>query len=243
MKLTKPLFISSVMALALAGCGTTGSVLNLSEATPITIENAVKKQSKIEENDLQRWSHLDLVQDSIPGMSVDRAYAELIKEVKGKKVIVGIIDSGIDIEHPDLAPVIWTNPKESKGNGKDDDKNGYVDDLNGWNFLGDAIHESYEFIRLLKIPTDGSADYQRAENEYEEKMAEAKSFKQRIDFFQEMIGTVQKELKKEEFTIEELQAIDSEDEKVVSAKEMMERVMATETLEDFKKRMVSWTNY
>src|SRR5690554_2868782 len=243
MKLTKPLFISSVMVLALAGCGTTGSVLNLSEATPITIENAVKKQSKIEENDLQRWSHLDLVQDSIPGMSVDRAYAELIKEVKGKKVIVGIIDSGIDIEHPDLAPVIWTNPKEVKANGKDDDKNGYIDDIHGWNFLGDAIHENYEFIRLLKKPNDGSADYLRAEQEYEEKMAEAKSFKQRVDFFQEMIQTIKKELKKEDFTIEEVKAISSEDEKVISAKEMMERILTSETLEDFNKRMVSWTNY
>lgn len=243
MKLTKPLFISSVMALALAGCSTTGSVLNLSEATPITIENAVKKQSKIEENDLQRWSHLDLVQDSIPGMSVDRAYAELIKEVKGKKVIVGIIDSGIDIEHPDLAPVIWTNPKEVKANGKDDDKNGYIDDIHGWNFLGDAIHENYEFIRLLKKPNDGSADYLRAEQEYEEKMAEAKSFKQRVDFFQEMIQTIKKELKKEDFTIEEVKAISSEDEKVISAKEMMERILTSETLEDFNKRMVSWINY
>ena len=43
MKLIKPsLFISSVMALALTGCSTTSSVLNLTESTPITIENAVK---------------------------------------------------------------------------------------------------------------------------------------------------------------------------------------------------------
>jgi len=243
MKFTKPFFISSVMALALAGCGTTGSVLSLQEAKPITIEGAVKKKSKIEENDLQRWSHLDLVKDSIPGMSVDRAYDELIKGAKGKSIIVGIIDSGIDIEHPDLASVIWTNPKEVKGNGKDDDKNGYIDDVYGWNFLGDAIHENYEFIRLLKNSNDGSDDYKRAEKEYEDKMAEAKSFKQRIDFFQEMLTVIQTELKKEDFTLDEVKVIDSEDEDVMAAKERMERVLASETLEEFKKRMDSWINY
>ncbi len=243
MKFTKPLFISSVMALALAGCGTTGSVLSLNEATPISIEGAVKKKSKIEENALQRWSHLDLVKDSIPGMSVDRAYEELIKGVKGKTVIVGIIDSGIDIEHPDLASVIWTNPKEVKGNGKDDDKNGYIDDIYGWNFLGDAIHENYEFIRLLKKSNDGSDDYNRAEKEYEDKIVEAKSFKQRVDFFQEMLTVVQTELNKEDFTLEEVKAINSEDENVMAAKERMERVLTSETLDEFKNRMESWTNY
>jgi hypothetical protein len=45
-------------------------------------------------------------------MSVDRAYSELLKDKKGIKVIVGIIDSGVDIEHEDLKSVIWTNSKE-----------------------------------------------------------------------------------------------------------------------------------
>jgi subtilisin family serine protease len=49
-------------------------------------------------------------------MSVDRAYSEL-KDKKGIKVIVGIIDSGVDIEHEDLKSVIWTNSKEIAGNG------------------------------------------------------------------------------------------------------------------------------
>jgi hypothetical protein len=51
------------------------------------------------------------------GMSVDRAYSELLKDKKGIKVIVGIIDSGVDIEHEDLKSVIWTNSKEIAGNG------------------------------------------------------------------------------------------------------------------------------
>ncbi|MCM8710182.1 S8 family serine peptidase [Clostridium sp. SYSU_GA19001] len=53
------------------------------------------------------------------------------------QVIVGIIDSGIDINHPELKDKLWKNPGEIPGNGVDDDHNGYVDDINGWNFYGD----------------------------------------------------------------------------------------------------------
>ena len=53
-----------------------------------------------------------------------------------KPIIVAVIDGGVDSNHEDLKTVIWTNPKEIAGNGKDDDHNGYVDDVHGWNFLG-----------------------------------------------------------------------------------------------------------
>ncbi len=50
------------------------------------------------------------------------------------QVIVGIVDSGIDYNHSDLKPNIWTNPDEIPGNGVDDDNNGYIDDIHGWDF-------------------------------------------------------------------------------------------------------------
>ncbi|PGS53980.1 S8 family serine peptidase [Bacillus sp. AFS041924] len=53
---------------------------------------------------------------------------------QGAQVVVGVIDSGIDINHPDLAGKIWTNTKEIPDNKIDDDHNGYVDDVNGWDF-------------------------------------------------------------------------------------------------------------
>ena len=49
-------------------------------------------------------------------------------------VIVAVIDSGIAYDHPDLAPNIWTNPKEIPANGVDDDGNGLIDDVHGWDF-------------------------------------------------------------------------------------------------------------
>jgi subtilisin family serine protease len=52
----------------------------------------------------------------------------------GQGITVAVIDSGVDINHPDLLGRIWRNTGEIAGNGIDDDGNGYVDDVNGWNF-------------------------------------------------------------------------------------------------------------
>lgn len=48
---------------------------------------------------------------------------------------IGIIDTGIDYNHPDLAANVWTNPGEIPGNGIDDDGNGYIDDVHGYDFV------------------------------------------------------------------------------------------------------------
>lgn len=54
--------------------------------------------------------------------------------ITGEGVVVGVIDTGICLTHPDLANQIWENPNEIPNNGIDDDNNGYVDDTVGWNF-------------------------------------------------------------------------------------------------------------
>jgi len=55
-----------------------------------------------------------------------------------KNVVIAIVDSGVDWEHPDLSGNIWTNPKEIPNNGVDDDGNGKVDDYHGWDFVGNV---------------------------------------------------------------------------------------------------------
>jgi len=54
--------------------------------------------------------------------------------IGSRNVIVADIDTGIDLNHPDLIPNLWTNPGEIAGNGLDDDGNGFVDDVHGYDF-------------------------------------------------------------------------------------------------------------
>lgn len=50
-------------------------------------------------------------------------------------VVVAVIDSGVDFDHPDLRTTEWRNPKEIPNNGRDDDGNGLVDDMHGWDYV------------------------------------------------------------------------------------------------------------
>jgi subtilisin family serine protease len=114
-----------------------------------------KKVKKLKIDELRNWQNLDLQQDSVPGISLNRLYNEFIKNKKGKEIIVAVIDSYIDLNHEDLKNQIWINKKEIPNNNIDDDKNGYVDDTNGWNFLGNKSGEStfrlnYDAARRLR---------------------------------------------------------------------------------------------
>lgn len=70
--------------------------------------------------------------------------ARAIASHSDKKIVVAVIDTGLDVLHPKLKNSVWTNPGETgldqfgrdkSTNGVDDDKNGFIDDFHGWNFV------------------------------------------------------------------------------------------------------------
>lgn len=246
MNTVKPIFLSLLSALILAGCGAQ-KTSNYKSFTPITEIGSIAKKKPLTETELKRWSHYDIIKDTVPGMSVDRAYAELLQKRKSKKVIVGIVDSGVDIEHEDLKSIIWTNPKEIPGNGIDDDKNGYVDDIHGWNFLGDITKENLEYERIVKDKSiTDEATYQAAKKFNDKVVAEAplyrKHYTKLLNDMQEADKIIAQQLAKSVYTAADLDAIASEDQLVQKSKMVMKQMfsygMSIKGLEDtFKKEI------
>jgi len=62
----------------------------------------------------------------------------------GSGIIVAVVDTGTDYNHPDISGNIWTNTKEIAGNGIDDDHNGFIDDVRGWDFIGSTSSNPQE---------------------------------------------------------------------------------------------------
>lgn len=62
--------------------------------------------------------------------------------VTGSGAVVAVLDSGIQLDHPDLQSNIWTNPGEIAGNRIDDDGNGFIDDVHGWNTFNNSPNVS-----------------------------------------------------------------------------------------------------
>ena len=59
-----------------------------------------------------------------------------VEKITGKRPVIAILDTGVDIDHPDLKDNIWTNEMEANGSeGIDDDGNGFADDVHGWDFI------------------------------------------------------------------------------------------------------------
>ena len=237
----KPLLVLAAAGM-LSSCSSTAPKIL---STPIeNIDSIPLKVTDLSETQLKGWGGADLVSDTIPGMSVKKAYDEIIKDNKGKTVIVGVVDSGVDIDHEDLKDIIWTNKDEIPNNGKDDDHNGYVDDIHGWNFLGGAVKENLEYTRIYKrlkpkyenkpessISTADMQEYdlyKRAKAKYEEEYQKTLDRKNRYEQIKQQLVTahqaVSSQLGKEDYTKEELAAMPAESEPLSQYKDILMQI-------------------
>ena len=242
MKTLKHIFIAFISALVVSACGPARF-----DASPVDAPSAaVTKNVDLTDQQTQTWGAADLGKDSIAGMSVDKAYAELLSDRQGVSVIVGVIDSGVDIEHEDLKNVIWVNEDEIPGNGIDDDRNGYVDDIHGWNFLGDIVQENLEYVRMIRelgpsfeniaaedVAPEQKADYdlyQKAKAAYEKDYNDAVQSKARYQGMYDQLSAahdlVKAKLGKEDYSKDDLAALSELSEEEQSMVERLGQMMA-----------------
>jgi subtilisin family serine protease len=193
------------VGLLVMGCNSS----SLITAPPINYTNTSSKVAELTDQESRHWGHLDLQKDTIPGMSVDRAYSELLKKKKGEEVIVAVIDSGIDLDHEDIKEILWTNADEKPGDGIDNDGNGYIDDIHGYNFLGESYNEQMEMARILRLKIGDDAYQKAAQSKLNEMLPEAKEALPQLKQIEALISMadlrMQKALGKEFYSLADLQ--------------------------------------
>ncbi len=219
MKIFKPLYITGVISIALVGCKSVNTIPVPTGENNIVVISA--KKAPLTKIQKETWGHADLATDTIPGMSVDKAYT-FLKGKKGVEVVVGVVDSGTDLKHEDLSAVAWVNKKEIPNNGIDDDNNGYVDDINGWNFLGPIYKENAEVERILKnSKLVDEATYKIIKEAQDKKVKEASTnkfrFNQMLQAVQFADKTIGDHLKKKDYTKDDVESIKSEDNAVMQS--------------------------
>jgi len=90
----------------------------------------------------KQWALLDLPNDA--DINAQEGWAEYLSDEQGKNpngppVVVAVLDTGVDYNHPDLKDMMWRNPEEIPNNGIDDDGNGIIDDVYGANFVDPEV--------------------------------------------------------------------------------------------------------
>ena len=211
----------------------------------------VHAQAPMADSAQANWHLLDPAADRVPGIGAERAYRELLAGLQPRDtVVVAIIDSGVEIDHPDLAGVVWTNADEVPGNGRDDDNNGYVDDVHGWDFLGsrdgrDVSHDTYEVTRLFAICRAGATEAggtpcAEIRADFEERQDELREQAAFMEQVAGLIAAVRGALQGREITVESLRTLQSGDPAVMAARNQIARFLgAGFTIKDIEDQIKS----
>src|SRR5688572_25997538 len=143
-----PIHLALLFLLLIGACADRKSYIS-SRKLEYNSSKLIPKRTSLSEEQLRGWPFSDILQDSVPGISLQKAVTFLTGK-RGKPVTIAVIDSGIDTHHPLLKHSMWLNSGEIKDNGKDDDENGYIDDQHGWNFLGLMYAAQLEITRFIQ---------------------------------------------------------------------------------------------
>ena len=156
------------------------------------------------------WQRLDYDTDHVMGVGSERAMRELLATRQPqRRVVVAVIDGGVDTAHTRLARSMWKNPREIASNGKDDDGNGVIDDVFGWSALATADgtpvrYDTFELTRLYAAcrnqpagsltekPT--SAECSDLASAYRDKAKDVKSTLLQVENIDEILQSVERML-------------------------------------------------
>ncbi len=203
-------------------------------------QSTLGRAGKLKGEARQTWHLQDLKSVKAYGVQSDKTIAELIGGMQPKKkIVVAVIDSGVDFEHEDLKGQLWINEGEIPNNGKDDDGNGFVDDVNGWNFLvdddgEDIVYANLEATRVLRLSKSLQANgeaypawltkevLESAATIFNENTDNLNGYYQIVGVYREVNSAVVSVLKDTAYTYEEVKTIESEDPLVVDAKRIFE---------------------
>jgi subtilisin family serine protease len=260
-----------VSVLLVYGCSTSQQVAQQPAPTPTQPVDSVDFDSL--QKPPQNWHHLDEAQTQFRGISSQRAYETILKDRSPqKKVVVAVIDGGVDSEHEDLEEVMWVNKDEIAGNNKDDDQNGYTDDIHGWNFIGgqdgkSVDDDTFELTRIYRqlhqkfsnvdtTQLSGSEEeeygyYQEIKSDYKEEIEQLVSQYSNIQSLEQSMGEAQQVLEQHfgdtTYTYQQVQNLQPTNRQLAFAQNVMNYVMENDIdstlIADQKKQVYEFAKY
>jgi subtilisin family serine protease len=197
------------------------------------------------------WHLLDAA-DRVPGISLLRAERELLAGKQPRRTVtVAVIDGGVDTAHAALRSRLWINPRETPGNGRDDDGNGYADDVFGWNLIGsrdgkNVNQDTFELTRLASkcsrpsgrdsLPAAFRARCSEIEAEFNKKRSEAQGTLQQVLQIEAMMAQITPYLRRatrsDSLTVARVEAINSTNDTIRQARGIYLQLAASGLTED-----------